>query len=180
VSSDTTAEKTIPIQDVWMFLWRFLFAPIVIAGSFAIPISVYVLFLLAFLLAEILVIIFALIWSPFSDRWLIKDWTVKVYKGFLGVSEWYIFEWLRDLPTQWWEQITEPGVRRTLSHFANWLSLILWFGGNFAGMFCLDMYLCRLHIPHGHEPYVIWAIFGLGLAWGGLWLLKTGLEYLLR
>ena len=174
-------KKTIPIVDVWMFLWRLLFAPLVIALSFFTPIFFCCYMLIIFALIETLSFLVAFVVSVCGRKWVIKGWAQKIYKSFRDDGTDWSLEPFLGLPTKWWKAVTDPPVRKTLSHTANWLSAWIWE----MGLLFVIGFSFRARY-HGHPSdgavgnAVLFWIFGLLLLWLALWLVKKILEFLMR
>ncbi|GEM_PF-2006095 len=168
-------KKTIPIVDVWMFLWRLLFTPLVIAGSFILSIVACCLMLFTFILVEFVGFLVNFVASLCGRRWVIKERARSIYDFFRQPGEGWSDEEYLVVPTEWWRAVTDPPVRKTLSHAANWLSLLIY---GIAGTATLMVWITRsFSFPTALVVVMLW----LGLIlWGGLWLVKNSLEFLMR
>ena len=172
---ESITKKTTPIQDVWMFLWRFLFTPLVIALSFVVPILINACWLALFIIIELIAIVTAFFVSLFSRHWLFSSWIKGVYRWFWDIDE-GAFNTAMSLPSTAWKTITAPKVHQKLCLAVAWCSLVLWFVANFV--------LLLVWVTHYHHEatwlIVLWAYFGLPFCWGVLALLKFGLEAIFR
>jgi len=176
-----TTKKTIPIVDVWMFLWRLLFTPLVIAGSFILSIVACCLMLFTFILVEFVGFLVNFVASLCGRRWVIKERARSIYDLFRQPGEGWSDEEYLVVPTEWWRAVTDPPVRKTLSQCAATMSVfVLWaewlfvLGSEFRARY------------HGHASddatgtgILLWFLGPL-LLWAGLWLVKVGLEFLMR
>ena len=175
-----TTKKTTPIVDVWMFLWRVFFAPLVIAVSFIWPIFMCCFALLLFVLSEVVSFLVAFVVSVCGPRWVIKKWATTIY-GWVrdsGFKDWSVEE-IFNVPTKWWKLVTDPPVRKGLSQCAAVMSAIVLslfiIGLSFHGQAVDGAATNAIHFWL-FGPILLWAI----LLWVGLWLVKKGLELLMR
>ena len=166
-------KKTIPIQDIWMFLWRLLFTPFVIALSLLLSIFVSCCILLLLVITETVAFIAAFVASTCGSRWLIKEWMKWVYNDLRETrgGQWSDENYLA-IPTKWWKAVTSPGVRKSLVNTANALSATIWWAS----------LAVAVVLAHPLETFWLVIIIMLGpfYLWGILWLVKVGLELLLR